>query len=385
MKAFIINPGMVNDYIYELSSSLHKLDVSVFLLGSSDYKNRIKSFNNFNYYNFLFNVENISSPRLKRLLKGFLYILLHFYILQLIIKERPDIIHFQWFRMPFLDSLFVGIYKRYCPVIYTIHNTTLNHGDKVSFISAQKKGYKNILKKVSSLIVHTNYSKKKFLEEYPEFEAKVKIISHGLLNFPSKGESKKFRFDFGTKVVLLFFGNIQKYKGLDILVEAMQYLRNKDVVLLVAGKANIPIDELKERAKMLNVSHNIYWLTQFIPDEDVQEIYDYSDIVVLPHRHIDQSGVLMSAINFSKPVIASNTGGFSEIVEDGKYGFLFRSEDPLDLANKIEKIIDHQVFKSINFNVNNLRKSWKTWQEISEDTLGIYNHSLNTDYENETK
>ena len=135
MKAFIINPGMVNDYIYELSSSLHKLDVSVFLLGSSDYKNRIKSFNNFNYYNFLFNVENISSPRLKRLLKGFLYILLHFYILQLIIKERPDIIHFQWFRIPFLDSLFVGIYKRYCPVIYTIHNTTLNHGDKVSFIS----------------------------------------------------------------------------------------------------------------------------------------------------------------------------------------------------------------------------------------------------------
>ena len=63
----------------------------------------------------------------------------------------------------------------------------------------------------------------------------------------------------------------------------------------------------------LDISNKIVWHSEFIPDEDVQEIYDYCDIVILPHRHIDQSGVLMSAINFSKPVVASDTrAGFQK-------------------------------------------------------------------------
>jgi glycosyltransferase involved in cell wall biosynthesis len=212
----------------------------------------------------------------------------------------------------------------------------------------------------------------------------VIVIPHGLLQFPHIDKSKKFDFNLDSKVVLLFFGNIQRYKGLDILIEAMRYLKNEDIKLLIAGKANINIDELKKRAEFLDISNKIVWHSEFIPDEDVQEIYDYCDIVILPHRHIDQSGVLMSAINFSKPVVASDTGGFSEIIKNGTHGYLFTPGDAFELSNKIKRILDDNSLRNMTKNIDLLKRSWKTWNEIAKITSSIYLNILNQNGKKET-
>ncbi len=371
MKIFIVNPGMVNDYVYELATSMHKNGNIVYVYGSDDYEERSKNFFNFNYYNYFFKVENIKIQSIKRLIKGTLYIFLQFYLLKEVIKEKPKVIHFQWSRIPLLDQFFLIFFKRYSSVVFTLHNTTNNHGDKSFLISLLSIGYRQLLKEYECIIVHTNYSKKKLLSDYPDLSSKVQVIPHGMLRFPKKIKNE-LNLSFSSKYVLLFFGNIQYYKGLDILIEAMYLLKDLDITLLIAGKSNIPLEPLKQRANDLSLEKKIHWHTFFIKDRNVEEIYDYCDFVILPHRHIDQSGILMSAIQFGKPVVASDTGGFSEIIEDGKQGFLFKKEDPADLSRAIRKIVDTNKLLELDNNMSLLRDSWKTWHQIAFTTMNIY-------------
>lgn len=371
MKIFIVNPGMVNDYVYELATSLHKNGNIVYVYGSDDYEERSKNFFNFNYYNYFFKVENIKIRSIKRLIKGTLYIFLQFYLLKEVIKEKPKVIHIQWSRIPLLDKFFLIFFKRYSRVVLTLHNTTDNHGDRSFLTSLLSLGYRQLLKKYECIIVHTNYSKKKLLSDYPDLSSRVQVIPHGMLRFPKKIKNE-LKLSFNSNYVLLFFGNIQHYKGLDVLIEAMYLLKDLDITLLIAGKSNIPLQPLKQRANDLSLEKKIHWHTFFIKDRNVEEIYDYCDFVILPHRHIDQSGILMSAIQFGKPVVATDIGGFSEIIEDGKQGFLFKKEDPVDLSRAIRKIIDANKSLELDNNMSLLRDSWKTWHQIASTTMNIY-------------
>jgi len=373
LKIFLINPGMVDDYAYELASGLSKSGSSVYLFGGTDYTDKEITFKNFNYYNYFFNVNKIKSKFLKKNLKFLLYIYLQFHILFTIKKEKPDIIHLQWARVPILDMLFISLFKKYVPVIFTLHNTTLNHGDNSSAGKILFFGFKRFLRKTSSIILHTKYSKEKFSSNYSAFIDKAHIIPHGLLSFPPSKKIKKFDFSFHSSIVLLFFGNIEKYKGLDILINALSYLKDERVELLIAGRPNIPIEPYIKLSEDLNVSNMITWHPFFIDDDDVSEIFDNGDLVILPHRNIDQSGVLMSSINFDKPIVASDIGGFSETIENGKHGYLFKLGDSKDLASKILTIIKNNKIDTMSNEVNILKKSWETWEEISNRTLQLYN------------
>ncbi|MDA7601971.1 glycosyltransferase family 4 protein [Gammaproteobacteria bacterium] len=372
MKVFIVNPGAVDDYAYELASALSKFGVKVRLFGGTNYSGKEVNFKNFNYYNYFFDVNSIKLKPLKKFLKLLLYIYLQFHILLLLLKERPDIIHLQWAKMPILDRVFIRIFNFFVPVVFTLHNTTPNHGDDSLTNDLIQFGFRSFLQKTSSIILHTDYSKEIFCLEYPDFLNKVSLVPHGLLTFPTSDKIKKFQFSFSSDLVLLFFGNIEKYKGLDVLIKAMPYLKNESVELLIAGRPNIPIEPFIKLSEDLNISDLITWYPSFIDEDDVSEIFDNGDLVILPHLHIDQSGVLMSAINFEKPIIASDTGGFSEIIENDKHGYLFKPGDHEDLASQLLKVINNDTVKYMSQEVSALRKNWKTWQEIAEVTLDIY-------------
>ena len=376
MKVFLVNPGMIDRYIYELASELSEAGASIFLFGGTSYCGKNINFNNFNYYNHFFDVNKVRPSYVKKMIKALLYIFLQFYILRSIKKEKPDIIHLQWSRMPVLDSIFIRVFEKYAPIVFTLHNTILNHGDKSVFQNLVNYGFKSFLKTTSSIILHTTYSKQKFIKDHPEFAAKVEIVPHGVLSFPPIKGKRKFSFASDSEKVLLFFGLIEKYKGLDILINALPYLKDENIKLLVAGRPQIPLYPFKKLSQELGVSDKIYWHTFFIEDEDVEEIFDNADLVVLPYRHVDQSGILMTAINYAKPIVASDTGGFSEIIQNGKHGYLFRPEDSEDLALKLLKVFQDNKMDDISNELVLLKQSWKSWKEISYNTLRIYKKLL---------
>lgn len=141
--------------------------------------------------------------------------------------------------------------------------------------------------------------------------------------------------------VLLFFGFVRRYKGLEILIEAMpRVLAKRQVTLVVAGEFYQPVEPIKARIRTLGLEDRIRLHDRYVPDEEVGDLVAAADCVVLPYRSATQSGVVLVAYAGGCPVISTAVGGLPEVVEEGVTGFLVPPEDPARLADAILEFFD---------------------------------------------
>ncbi len=137
---------------------------------------------------------------------------------------------------------------------------------------------------------------------------------------------------------MLFFGLIRDYKGLDLMLKAYarSEFRNMDVRLIVAGEFYSGSEKYFELEKELGLEGLVIWKCEFVPDSRVKYYFGAADIIVQPYKSATQSGVTQIAYHFEKPMLVTNVGGLSEIVPDGKVGYVVEPNE-----NKIaEKLID---------------------------------------------
>jgi glycosyltransferase involved in cell wall biosynthesis len=136
--------------------------------------------------------------------------------------------------------------------------------------------------------------------------------------------------------VLLFFGFVRRYKGLDVLIEAMpRVLATRAVTLVVAGEFYEPIEPLLARIAELDLGNAVRVLDRYVPDEEVGDLVAAADCVVLPYRSATQSGVVLVAYAGGCPVISTAVGGLPEVVEEGVTGHLVPPGNPAALADAI--------------------------------------------------
>lgn len=123
---------------------------------------------------------------------------------------------------------------------------------------------------------------------------------------------------------LLFFGFIRDYKGLDLLIQAFgdKRLRKYPVKLLVAGEYYSNPEPYLQLIREMKLSEYIVLRTEFIPDNEVNMYFSAADLVVQPYKTATQSGVTQIAYHFEKPMLVTNVGGLSEIIPDGKVGYV---------------------------------------------------------------
>ncbi|MCI0474486.1 MAG: glycosyltransferase, partial [Ignavibacteria bacterium] len=140
-------------------------------------------------------------------------------------------------------------------------------------------------------------------------------------------------------LVILFFGYVRKYKGLNVLIDAMpQILKNNgNAKLLIVGEFYDSPDRYTEQIKLLNLDNHVKIVQRFVPNEEVGKYYSASDIVVLPYLSATQSGVLNIAYGFLKPVIVTDVGGLAEDVTEGKTGYIVAPDSPGAIAEAVEK------------------------------------------------
>jgi len=136
--------------------------------------------------------------------------------------------------------------------------------------------------------------------------------------------------------VLLFFGFIRKYKGLDIAIRAMADPRVRDlgIRLLVAGEFYEDAAPYNELIAGLHLGDRLVLQTSFIPDNEVRDYVCAADVVIQPYRNATQSGVTPLAYHFEKPMIVSDVGGLPALVPHGKVG-LVAAPDPTSMAEAI--------------------------------------------------
>lgn len=136
------------------------------------------------------------------------------------------------------------------------------------------------------------------------------------------------------KKYLLFFGFIRKYKGLDILIQAMKHLP-EDIELIVAGEVYGSFDDYRKAIDTNKVADRVHLFNNYIGDNEVHIYFSAADVCVLPYRSATQSGITSIAYNFDMPLIATNTGSLSEAITPYNAGIMVEEITPKAIASAI--------------------------------------------------
>jgi glycosyltransferase involved in cell wall biosynthesis len=192
----------------------------------------------------------------------------------------------------------------------------------------KKELSKYVLRRADQLIVHSG-------QELVELRAinQQAVIRKQLLPLFSYDSSSQPRTD--RSLHLLFFGFVRPYKGLDILLRAMALLKDRDVVLRVAGEFWDGKDDCLRMVAELGISGRVEIVDRYLSDDEMSGYYSWADLVVLPYRSSKTSGVIATSYGFGKPVLATDVGGFHEVVMDGYTGRLVPPNDPQAIADGI--------------------------------------------------
>ncbi len=251
-------------------------------------------------------------------------------------KLRPEIIVVRYW-IPFMGPCFGTILRRVkrngFTKIICIADNIIPHEKRLGDTAFTRY----FVKPVDAFIAMS----KKVLDDLTKFvkNKPAEYVPHPLYdNFGEKVDKtearKELELDQDDKIIL-FFGFIRKYKGLDMLLEAMDMVRKKDanIKLLIAGEYYDDRKIYEEIINRLGISDNLIMRTGFISDSEVKYFLCAADCVVQPYRNATQSGVTPLAYHFEKPMIVTKVGALADMVPEG--AGLVADPDPTDIAAKI--------------------------------------------------
>jgi glycosyltransferase involved in cell wall biosynthesis len=386
LKVVLIDPsGFTLPYDHCLCAGLAQRGCQVFLVTSQSpyvFWNHTASYERLNhFFRFTNRIYKTPSGLGRKYVKGIEYLYDMERLIHQLHKLAPDVIHFQWLPLPLVDSLFLPRLRKIAPLILTVHDTQPFQGSPVSRV--QLLGWRKTLYLFDHLIVHTYFSQHELITSTGIPQVNISVIPHGFFNYYKDIRSPNINTlkASDSKKIVLFFGVIKPYKGLDLLIQAFSRLPDKlrkEAELLVVGYPKIPVEPLKELAKRLGISDNIVWDLRFVPEEEVATVFEQAFVVVLPYRRIDQSGVLMTALAFGKPVIATKVGGFPEIIKDGVHGYLVNPGNVDELAQVMEMILSQPATAwRMGKAVEELAKGELSFDTIANKTVQVYRRLIN--------
>ncbi len=170
--------------------------------------------------------------------------------------------------------------------------------------------------------------------------------------------------------IILFFGFIRKYKGLDLLLEAMNddRIRHSKIKLLIAGEFYDNKKDYDTLIEKMDIGNQLILRTDFIADSEVKYYLSAADFVIQPYRNATQSGVTPLAYHFEKPMLVTNVGGLPDLVPDGKVGIV-TNPDPYSIATGILQLYE----LGENYFLSHLREEKKkySWKQLSDTLLTI--------------
>lgn len=173
----------------------------------------------------------------------------------------------------------------------------------------------------------------------------------------------------GDKKNLLFFGLIRDYKGLDILIEAMNGL-DESYQLIIAGESYGSFDKYRELINQSSLKDNMIVFEQYIPDDMVTTLFSAADVLVLPYRSATQSGVVALAYQMELPMIATNVGALGSTVKLSGTGLVVPSATVEDIANGIRQFFSTQEdLYSDNLKEEKKRLSWNNFTRSIESFM----------------
>lgn len=293
---------------------------------------------------------------------------------------KGNIFHVQWWAHVLAPIYFVilSIAKiRGKKIVITIHNVSAHENNVVTHLFN-----KAVLILGDRYIVHSISNKETLRKEYGIIEELIEVVPHGILEPMeytniSKEDARAYLQIPQNKKVLLHFGTIRDYKGIDILLEAIAELKKNvpEIILLIAGKPWENWEKYEQIIKQNNLEAFVIKRLDFIPPNEIEYFYAASDLLILPYKYFNsQSGVGAQALAFRKPMIVTKVGGLPEYVRNEQA--IAKPNDKTDLASKIAEILTNpQLYNELVKNMEAIRDEY-AWDKIAQRTIEVYERAL---------
>ena len=274
--------------------------------------------------------------------------------------RAADIVHFQWLSVQQLDG---RLLPRSRPLVLTAHDVLPREPRP-----GQREAQRRLYERFDAIVAHSEHGRERLTGELGIDGARVHVIPHGA--FAHLAEAPQAPAPFQTdKKVVLFFGLLRPYKGIDVLLDAWRTI--DDAELWIAGMPRMDISELRASAPA-----NVRFVPRFITDQQLPPYFRRADLVVLPYREIEQSGVLFTALAFGKPLLLSDVGGFGEIAAHGA-ARVVPPGDPTALRCALRELLDDpDALAALTLRAGELARGEYAWAQIARRTLALYEQLL---------
>lgn len=306
-------------------------------------------------------------------------------------KSRAPVFHVLWNnKIEHLDRTLVMLFYRLCGkrIVFTAHNVNVRkRDDNDSWFNRLTLGIQYQL--VSHVFVHTERMKQELMSDFGAGAEKVSVIPFGInstvpnTDLTPEAARRKLGLLPEHKVVL-FFGNIAPYKGLEYLVEAVASMAKSqpELRLVIAGRPKGEAEYwagIESQITRLGLREQVVLRIEYVPDADTEIFFKAADVLALPYVHIFQSGVLFLGYNFGLPVVATDVGSLKEDIVEGTNGFVCRPQDPADLARTIKLYFESDIYRQLELRRPEICDSATerhSWDKVGEITCGVYNRII---------
>jgi glycosyltransferase involved in cell wall biosynthesis len=278
------------------------------------------------------------------------------------LARAADVVHFQWLPVQLIDASLLP--SR--PVVITAHDL-LPREPRPGQVRSQRRLYRA----ADAVIVHSAHGRRVLVDALAIDPANVHVVHHGafdhLLKLPNERPLPE-ELDRVEGPVVLFFGLLRPYKGLEVLLEAWRGI--DDAELWIVGRPRMALESLRAQAP-----RGVRFVPRFIPESEIAAYFRRADVVVLPYtrtERFDFSGVLATALTFGRAVIASDIGGFSDVADVGAA----RLVPPDDLAalraGLSELLADSSERERLGAAARTAADGPFSWDEAARRTIEVY-------------
>ncbi|MEX0621282.1 MAG: glycosyltransferase family 4 protein [Solirubrobacterales bacterium] len=275
-----------------------------------------------------------------------------------------DVTHFQWLTMPMLDSLLI---PRKGPKVMTAHYIASPRPRWLELTSAQRT-----FESMDAVIAHSENGARRLQDLIGLPADRVRVIPHGAFDYLTRLPEEAPlppELEGAEGPVILFFGLMRPYKGIDTLLEAFAEVKGAE--LWIVGNPRMEIEALVEQSRRL--PGRVRWLPRFIEDSEIPAIMRAADVLALPYRDIEQSGVLYTGLAFGKAMVLSDVGGFGEVARKHQAARLVAPGDPAELAGALIELTDDEEARRLQeVKAAEAAAGPYSWSDIARSTIRLY-------------
>ena len=278
-------------------------------------------------------------------------------------KFKPDLMITKFWMPFFAPSLgwVSGSLKRKGTAVVSILDNVIPHEKRPGDIAL----IKYFLNRNSGFVVMSSQVKNDLLALQPK--AQFIEVAHPLYDhFGNKISKEKAREHLSipnNKKVLLFFGFIRSYKGLDILIDTLSMLSD-DYILIIAGEMYGDFKDYDLQIAKLGLEDRIVKNVRYISDQQVPIFFSAADCCVLPYKSATQSGITSISFHFDLPVVATDIGGLKEMIEPHQTGIMADKPDASALKTAIENFFQPGISEKLIKNIKEYKKQF-SWENLA--------------------